>query len=146
MAKLRRLFETDTNKMPATNPKLEKPLDDVVSQILNKGFNPKDEDVNVSLPTPTFQKLLGELGLEDEVAAMLSRFFVMDRERRPTSEDLLKSDEYGALKTAAKLSTIDKRSNELTVGLEQAFGSRQECLGSRLMDCCHHGIAAQEGQ
>lgn len=46
---------------------------------------------------------------------MLSRFFVMDHERRPTSEELLRSKEYGALQTAAaQLRTLNESSDDHT--------------------------------
>ena len=102
MAKVRRLFETDANNMPPTNPSRKPNLDATVSDILGKQFEPDIEDVDVSLPTPTFEELLPELDLPPEVETLLDRFFVMDHKRRPTSEKLLQSKEYVALEMAAQ--------------------------------------------
>jgi hypothetical protein len=57
MAKVRRLFETDTNDMPATKPGVQPQLDATVRELLDKQFEPDYEDVDVSLPTPTSKEL-----------------------------------------------------------------------------------------
>jgi hypothetical protein len=63
-----------------------------VSEILDKWLE-SDEYEDASVPTLAFKELLGELDLPREVKAMLSCFFVMGPNRRPTAEKLLQSEE-----------------------------------------------------
>ena len=101
MAKVRRLFETDDDKMPSANPKKEHQLDGVVRDILDRRREPQ-EGVDVSLPTPTSKQLLQELDVSNEVKAVLSRFFIIDHTSRATSAQLLQSEEFKTLEAAAR--------------------------------------------